>query len=147
MPNQLRVVYGICPQDKLCKRSYLEGLTIIEDFKLWRSIASMPGAGDGTMLRNAGLEKKCRVIFQAHDSPRGYCGVCGRELIFSTQPPQLGSCRCQRKYVDFDLELAFCPECGERIEIQDSLKEEIAHYGALATLLGIVPDLVRFGYL
>jgi hypothetical protein len=148
MQNKSGAVYGICPDTAGCQRSYLKGQALIKGFKDWIGMAFMPGSGDGTGPRDESLENLCCVVFQAQNSPNGYCDSCGKELMFVVHPTPLGSCpKCRRLYSNLDLNLAFCPKCGTPVEIEESIRERIRHDNAIAMLLSIAPDLQQFHYL
>ena len=146
--TEATISFGVCPSsdEPRCGRSYALGAAIPDDRMAWYSINHLPGGGHPGPLE-VGLLDRCRKTYQVHSEKCGYCDVSGRLLVFNPEFPDLGQCKCGRKYNEADFDKQFCPECGEPVSIDDAIKAEHAKQSRISILLKEVPLLQRDGYL
>jgi hypothetical protein len=149
MPTQ-EIFYGVCSDSTgACSLTYLKALEIVQGFKHWVGMISLPGGGGGGFNQlNPTLKQACVGAFQKHQRPIGFCRKCGLPLAFKSVAPKLGDCpNCHREYRDGDLEQTFCGECGTPVSIDDAIREQMEMHKILREIESTIPELKRYGYL
>jgi predicted amidophosphoribosyltransferase len=150
MDEEMAIYFGICPEpDGHCPHSYTRFKTLSDGFTMWFSSAAMPDCGGPQSApRNPELRAACSQAFYPSAEQSGFCGSCGRPLLFALPAIDLGACPgCGRDYNQGDLIATFCHKCGVPIEINEPKKSAYARDTWLRKLFELTPSLQEFGYL
>lgn len=147
MPVTGSISFGICPESA-CARSYRKGENLRDGLVRWRNTATASAQYVESGALDPHLADSCRCILQPRTHPRGSCDSCGKPLVFSNCPPELGECPvCRRPYHEEDLGKHVCPVCDARVEIDTTIRARVAAQATIAEILHVIPHLKHYGYL